>query len=211
MLLCLSGHHEQKISTIEVNGSNLLFIFLCDQITEWYECLWNSTTCFRNILRKKKSSRKKAIGPMISTLTVDKSNIIKAEGPVVICQSERRRHVRVIRWAQWGACGLTRVNIISESSSHRFSPSHSMGVWLKEYSGVTVYVFAKLSLLSKVKNTKTFSKANSQQCAIYLSLLKTRRSSQHENNFNPEAREGRDQVRRCDWGGADLKLISKGL
>lgn len=61
--------------------------------------------------------RKKAIywSLMITTLIADKSNTIKAEGSVVICQSERGRHVRVIRWAQWGACGLTRVNILCES------------------------------------------------------------------------------------------------
>lgn len=85
---------------------------------------------------------------MITTLTADKSNIIKAEGSVVTCQSETGRHVRVIRWALWEACGQIRVNILRESPLLFLLLSLAMGVQLKEYSGVTVYLFAKFYHLS---------------------------------------------------------------
>lgn len=86
---------------------------------------------------------------MITTLTADKCNTIKAEGSVVICQSERGRHVRVINglneepvgWQGW----ILYVNFILP-----LFLSLAVGVWLKEHSGVSVYLFCQaLSLLSQ--------------------------------------------------------------
>ena len=99
---------------------------------------------------------------MITTLTADTSNTIQAEGSVVICQSERGRHVRVIRWAQRGACGLTRVNILYDSLPASFSNS-LFGCVVKGIQWCHCLPFCQaLSFLCEVKNTNTSSKAHSQ-------------------------------------------------
>lgn len=120
-----------------------------------FTLMWMRVRFYHMVHRPSKKKRKKAIywSLMIIFLIADRSNTIKAEGSVVICQSKRGRHVRVIKWAQWGACRLTRVNILCESLPPTLSLA--MSVWLKEYSGVTVYLFCQASsLLCKVKNTK---------------------------------------------------------
>lgn len=109
---------------------------------------------------------------MITTLTADKSDTIKAEGSVVTCHSETGRHVRVIRWALRGACGLIRVNSLHECLLMCLLLCPAMDVQLKEHSGVTVYLLPlpKHSLRLTVKTMNKLLESHENAKALYRSI-----------------------------------------
>lgn len=144
---------------------------------------------------------------MITSLIVDKSNTIKAEGSVVICQSKRGRHVRVIRWAQWGARGLTILNILCESLIPTLSLS-SYGLRLKEYSGVTVLHSSKApSLLYEMKIPKRPPRLILKTMYNLFKSCENKVAHTKQRYFNPEAMwEGKNV---CFPVNTDSHLISR--
>lgn len=147
--------------------------------------MWMCMQFCHMLYKPPEKRRKKAIywSLMITTLIADKSNTINAEGSVVICQSERGRHVRVIRWAQWGACGLTRVNILCESLPPSLSRS-SYGCMLK-----ATFLPSSIAFPAKWKIPKTFSEANSQNNVQFIWVL-WKQDSTHPTKIFSIQRQG---------------------